>query len=74
MDLLYWPNLKLYKSMKMIVTLEIATYVGGSVIHCTFRKLSLVSYIFLLSLKTQNDLYVVYTVVSNPSLFYSLNV
>ena len=65
--------------MKSIVTLEIATYVGGggSVIHCTctFRKLSLVFYMYLLlSLKTQNDLYMVYTVVSTPSLFYSLNV
>ena len=58
------------------VTLEIATYVGGgSVIHCTFRKLCFVFYIYLLlSLKTQNDLYMVYTVVSTQSLFYSLNV
>ena len=74
MDLLHWPNFMLYKNMKLIVTLEIATYVGGggSVIHCTFRKLSLVFYIYLLlSLKTQNDLYMVYTVVSTPSLFYS---
>ena len=70
------PNCMLYKNMEMIVTLEIATYVGGgSVIRCTFRKLSLVFYIhLLLSLKTQNDLYMVYTVVSTPSLFYSLNV
>ena len=52
--------------MKLIVTLEIATYVGGgSVIHCTFRKLSLYP---------QNDLYMVYTVVSTQSLFYSVNV
>ena len=75
MGLLHWPNRMLYKNMKLIVTLEIATYVGGSVIHCTFRKLSLVFYIYLLlSLKTQNDLYMVYTVVSTPSLFYALNV
>ena len=49
MDLPYWPNRLLYKNMKMILTLEIATYVGGgSVIHCTSYKLFLVFYSYLL--------------------------